>query len=129
MFLSRIILSAVLIFIMAFSTQAQKPEAKEWSIADYVKNLPEKYKTFDGDFHPVSEETTIIDEQNGYAAYMDSPPGGNFEPFPIFETALFKSQTKPPLLVVANMKSDPVCNDYETFFLRRVGNRWTEVKR
>ena len=127
---NQIILLAVLVFIMAFSAQAQK-SASDWSIADYFKNLPEKYKTFHGDFHLVSEETTIIDEQNGYAAYLSNPlePEANNPPFPIFETALFKSQTKPPLLVVANMKSDSVCNDYETFFLRRVGNRWTEVKR
>lgn len=129
MFLSRIILSSVLVFATTFSAQAQKSDTKDWSVADYFKNLPEKYKTFSGDFSAPSKETTVIDEANGYAAYLDSPPGGNFEPFPIFETALFKSQTKSPLLVVSNRKSDLVCTDYETFFLRRVGNNWTEVKR
>ena len=129
MFSARIILAAVFIFITAFSGQAQKRDVKDWSIADSFKNLPKKYKTFGGDFLPPSKETTVIDEQNGYAAYMDSPPRANFEPFPIFEMALFKSQTKPALLVVVNTKSDSVCTEYETFFLRRVGNNWTEVKR
>ena len=128
MFLSRIILLAVLVFITAFSTQAQKLEAKDRSIADCFKNLPEKYITTAGDFAKPSAETLVVDEKNGYAAQMDSPPGGNFEPFPVFEMALFKSQTKPPLFVVSNMKSDPVCTGYETFFLRRVGSKWTEVK-
>ena len=126
---NRIILSAVLVFVTAFSAQAQKRDAEDWSIADYVENLPEKYKTFGGDFSSPSAETTVIDEPNGYAAYMDSPPGGNFDRFPIFEMALFKSQTRPPLLVVSNLKNDHVCSDYETFFLRRVGSKWTEVKR
>ena len=131
MFSARIILFPVFIFITAFSAQAQKRDAKDWSIADYFKNLPQKYKTFDGDFLPPSKETTVIDEPNGYAAYLNLPLHSNPDnpPHPIFETALFKSQTKSPLLVVANMKSDPVCTDYETFFLRRVGNNWTEVKR
>ena len=42
--------------------------------------------------------------------------------------ALFKSQTKTPLLVVANAKSDSVCTEYETFFLRSVGSDLREVK-
>lgn len=129
MFSARIIFAAGFIFITAFSAQAQKRDVKDWSIADYFKNLPEKYKTFDGDFSPPSKETTVIDEPNGYAAYMDSPTGGNFNRFAIFETALFKSQTKPPLLVVANTKSDHVCTKYETFFLRCAGDNWTRVER
>ncbi|MCY7344663.1 MAG: hypothetical protein LH614_00430, partial [Pyrinomonadaceae bacterium] len=64
----RIILLAVLVFVTAFSAQAQKRDAEDWSIADYVENLPEKYKTFSGDFIPPSKETTVIDEPNGYAA-------------------------------------------------------------
>ena len=48
---------------------------------------------------------------------------------PTLEIALFKSQTKSPLVVVANRKSDAVCTDYETFFLRRIGDKWTEVSR
>lgn len=131
MFSSRIILPLVFIFVTAFSAQAQKRDVKDWSIADYFKNLPEKYKTFSGDFFPPSAETTVVDEPNGYAAYLNLPPHSNPDnpPFPIFETALFKSPTKPPLLVVANRKSDPVCTDYETFFLRRVGGKWTRVER
>ena len=42
--------------------------------------------------------------------------------------ALFKSQTKSPLVVVSNQISDSVCIMRETFFLRRVGKNWTEVK-
>ena len=131
MFLWRIILSAVLVFIMTSSVQAQKPTVKDWSIADYFKNLPEIYKTFHGDFSPPSKDTAIIDEEHGYAAYLNSPPGteSKSSQFPIFEMALFKSETKPLLLVVSNRISDSVCTKYETFFLRRVGNKWTEVKR
>jgi len=132
MFLSKIILAAVLVFITAFSVPAQKPEAKDWNIADYLKNLPKKYKTFRGDYDPPTKETTIIDEPNGYAAYLNKPPRPepvNDPPYPIFEMALFKSQTKSPLVVAANLKSDAVCDDYETFFLRRVGDSWTEVSR
>jgi hypothetical protein len=120
-----------LAFVSSVSAQAQKRVAKDWSIADYFKNLPEKYITASGDFMPRSNETAVIDEKNGYAAYLSSPPqpeSGN-PPFPIFETALFKSQTKPPLLVVVNQISDSVCTEYKTFFLRRVGSDWTEVKR
>lgn len=131
MFLSRIILSAVLVFITVFSAQAQKLEAKEWSIADYLKNLPEIYRTFHGDFSPPSKETTVIDEPHGYAAYLNSPPHSNPDnpPFPIFEMALFKSQIKPPLLVVSNMKSDSVCTEHETFFLVSLDGKWAVVKR
>ncbi|MCY7346667.1 MAG: hypothetical protein LH614_10670 [Pyrinomonadaceae bacterium] len=127
----RIILLAVLVFVTAFSAQAQKRDAEDWSIADYVENLPEKYKTFEGDFSLPSKETTVIDESNGYAAYLNNlpDPDSNYQPYPMFEMALFKSKTKPPLLVVSNMKSDSACNEYETFFLRRVGSKWTQVKR
>ena len=129
MFSRKTILTSIFIFVAAFSASAQKRAADEWSIADYFKNLPEKYKTFSGDFSPPSKETSVIDEQNGYAAYMNFPPGGNFEPFPIFEMAIFKSKTKPPLVVVSNLKSDSACSEYETFFLQRVGSKWTDVKR
>lgn len=113
----------------AFSAQAQTRNAKEWSIADYFKKLPKKYITASGDFSPPSTETAVIDEKNGYAAYLSSPPKPDFEPRPVFEMALFKSPTKPPLLVVSNLKSDEVCAEYETFFLRHVGTDWTEIKR
>ena len=130
MFSKAIILSLVLIFVTAFSAHAQKTALEDWSIADYFKKLPKKYKTFRGDFDPPTKETTIIDEPNGYAAYLSHPiiPDSINPPFPIFEMALFKSQTEPPLLVVANTIDAHDCTDYETFFLRRVGSNWTEVK-
>ena len=126
MFLSKIILATALVFVTAFSAQAQKSAVEDWSIADYFENLPEKYKTFGGDFPLPSKETTVVDEPNGYGAYLNT---SSLPKFPVFEMALFKSQTNPLLLVVSNMKSDSVCTDYETFFLRRVGSKWTEVKR
>jgi hypothetical protein len=98
--------------------------AQDWSIADYLKNLPEKYKTFHGDFSQPSKETTVIDEKNGYAGYLKMPGGTEMS----FEMALFKSENAPPLLVVSNEQSDMQCSFYETFFLRRVGKEWVEVK-
>lgn len=130
MFSKKIILTATFALVAAFFASAQKRVADDWSITDYFKNLPEKYKTFSGDFLPPSTETTVIDDPNGYAAYLNSPSNNNSDnpPFPIFETALFKSGTKTPLLVVSNLKSDPVCEEHETFFLRRVGESWREVE-
>lgn len=129
----KVTLLLFLIFAVAAPARAQQPDANEWRIADYLKNLPEKYITASGDFAPRSKDTAVVDEKNGYAAYLSSPPlketDSSYAPFPIFEIALFKSQMKPPLLVVSNTKSDPVCTDYETFFLRRVGNKWSEVRR
>lgn len=98
--------------------------AQDWSISDYLKNLPEKFKTFEGDFHPPSEETTIIDEKNGFAGYLKVPGGTERS----FEMALFKGRNAPPVIVVSNEQSDMQCSSYETFFLRRVGNQWVEVK-
>jgi hypothetical protein len=98
--------------------------AQEWSISDYLKNLPEKFKTFAGDFHPPSKETTVVDERNGYAGYLKVPGGTEMS----FEMALFKSRDAPPLVVVSNEHSDMQCSSYETFFLRRVGDEWVEVK-
>jgi hypothetical protein len=97
---------------------------QDWSISDYLKNLPEKYKTFHGDFSPPSKETTVIDEKNGYAGYLKAPGGSEMS----FEMALFKSENAPPLVIVTNEQSDMQCSFYETFFLRRVGNKWVEVK-
>ncbi len=129
---SKVILLLVFIFIAAFSTPAQKRDAEDWSIADYVKNLPKKYITATGDFPKPSAENITVDADNGYAAaFTDFPvkPESLDIATPIFQMAVFKSQTNPPLLVVTNLKSDPVCDEYETFFLRRVGSVWTEVKR
>ena len=98
--------------------------AQDWGISEYLKNLPEKYKTFEGDFSPPSKETTVIDEKDGYAGYLKVPGGTDM----FFEMALFKSKDAPPLLVVSNERSDMHCSSYETFFLRRVGGKWVEVK-
>ena len=98
--------------------------AQEWSISDYLKHLPEKYKTLTGDFHPPSEQTTVIDEKNGYAGYLKVPGRAEMS----FEMVLFKSSNAPPLVVVTNEHSDMQCSSYETFFLRRVGREWVEVK-
>lgn len=128
MFSKRIILSLVCVFIAAFSAQAQNRGGYDSGIADYFVNLPKKYITASGDFAPPSDETSIIAAANGYAAYMSAPYNKNADnqPFPIFEMAIFKSQTKRPLLVVSNLKSDPVCSEHETFFLRRTANNWTD---
>ncbi len=114
-----------LVFITAFSARAQTRTVKDWSVADYFESLPEKYKTFGGDFLPPSKETTVMDEQNGYVAYMDSPSGSNFEPFPIFEMALFKSQTKPALLVAPVAKAKEMYHP-ETF--GRTGTDFVKVE-
>ncbi len=98
--------------------------AQDWGVSDYLKNLPEKFKTFEGDFSPPSKETTVIDEKNGYAGYLKEPGGADMS----FEMALFRSKGAPPLVVVSNERSDMQCSSYETFFLRRVGNKWVEVK-
>ncbi|MCY7344889.1 MAG: hypothetical protein LH614_01615 [Pyrinomonadaceae bacterium] len=122
-------MSSVFIFVTAFSAQAQKSDAKDWSIADYFKNLPKKYITAEDDgYAQPSAETLVVDEKNGYAAQMESSRRLTVEPFPVFEMALFKSQTKSPLVVVTHRTIATPCSDYEIFFLRRTGNRWTEVK-
>jgi hypothetical protein len=97
---------------------------QDWSISDYLKNLPEKYKTFHGDFSAPSKVTTVIDEKNGYAGYLKAPGGSEMS----FEMALFKSKNAPPLVVVTNEQSDMQCSFYETFFLRRIGHEWVEVR-
>lgn len=127
-----IILASIFIFAAAHSAPAQKSEAMDWSIADYVKNLPEKYITASGDFPKPSAENITVDEKNGYAAaFTDYPIEADSvdAAFPVFQAALFKSKSKLPLLVVSNYQSDHVCEKYETFFLRRIGNKWTEVER
>lgn len=97
---------------------------QEWGINDYLKNLPEKYKTFRGDFSAPSKETIVIDEKNGYLGYLKAPGGSEMS----FEMALFKSKNAPPLVVVTNEQSDMQCSFFETFFLRRIGDKWVEVK-
>jgi hypothetical protein len=98
--------------------------AQDWGVSDYLKNLPEKFITFEGDFTPPSKETTVIDEKNGYAGYLKVHGGTDMS----FEMALFRSQNAWPLVVVSNERSDMQCSSYDTFFLRRVGNKWVEVK-
>lgn len=132
MYSKKIIFTAIFIIIATFSASAQKREANDWSIADYIKNLPEKYITATGDFPKPTVEKITVDEKNGYAAAFTDYPV-TLEQFvaapTVFRAAIFKSQTAPPLLVVSNFKSDAVCDEYETFFLRHVGSKWTEVKR
>ena len=117
--LMRILIGTLSILLcLAIPTYAQ-----DWRISDYLKNLPEKFITFEGDFTPPSKETTVIDEKNGYAGYLKVPGGTDMS----FEMALFRSQSAPPLVVVSNERSDMQCSSYDTFFLRRIGNKWVEV--
>lgn len=127
MFSKKIALSLFFVFVVAISAQAQNRGAYDSGIADYFNNLPKKYITATGDFPPPSNENSIIAPGNGYAAYMSAPFNKNAdtEPFPIVEMAIFKSESKTPLLVVSNLKSDSVCSEHETFFLRRAGSDWT----
>jgi len=131
MFSARIILLAVLVFATAFSATAQKSDANEWTMEDYVNNLPEKYITTHGvNFATPTAKTMFVDVGNDYASHIICPPTENwdYEPYAVFQMGLFKSQAKPPLLVVSNYLSGD-CDTYETFFLRRVGGNWKEVKR
>ena len=129
MFLKRVTLACSFVLIAAVFASAQPQVADDWGIAKYFENLPAKYTTASGDFSKPTVETTVVDEKNGYAAaYLNSSRELN-DSFPIFEMALFKSQSRPSLLVVSNVKSDHVCTEHETFFLRRVGSGWAEVER
>ncbi len=98
---------------------------------DYLRALPEKYRTYSGDFakEPTAERT-IKDLKNGYIAFLDKAPakGEAFPPYPIFEIAIFKSASGEALLVVSNLISDPVCTAHETFFLRQRGPEWVDVR-
>ncbi|MEZ5428588.1 MAG: hypothetical protein R2747_20245 [Pyrinomonadaceae bacterium] len=110
--------------LFLFPVNAQKPA--DWKISDYLKNLPTEFKTFSGDFaSEPNEKTTVIDDRNGYAVYLSSEAK---DAFPILEMALFKDARGQHLLVVSNLQSDPVCNFYQTFFLRRDGEKWLEVR-
>jgi hypothetical protein len=117
-------MKSLLCFLSILLCLAPPANAQDWSISDYLKNLPERFKTSHGDWSPPSKETTVIDEKNGYAGYLKAPGATEMS----FEMALFKSKNAPPLLVVSNEQSDMQCSFYETFFLRRVGNEWVEVK-
>ena len=117
--MKNLLVSLSILLCLAISAYAQ-----DWSISDYLKNLPERFKTFEGDFSPPSKETTVTDEKNGYARYLKVPGRTDMS----FEMALFKSKNAPPRVVVSNERSDMQCSSYETFFLRRVGNRWVEAK-
>ncbi len=119
---------ALIFFVFSVSTAfAQKNS--DWKISDYLENLPKEYKVFTGDFIAINPtaETTLIDDKNGYAAYFDQP-FKNENAFPIFEMAVFKKKNGEEILVVSNMISDPVCNEYKTFFLQRAGANWLDVK-
>lgn len=111
------------LFIPAFGQKSSG-----WKISDYLKNLPQEYKTFSGDFQTEpNDETTLIDDKNGYAAYF-SQPKNDENAYPIFEIALFKKSNGEEILVISNLKSDPVCSEYETFLLQRKGDNWIDVK-
>ncbi len=115
----------ILTFLFLFAAQTS---AQDWKISDYLKNLPKEFKVFSGDFSSeVSEETTLIDDKNGYAAFYDQPV--KYEAaFPIFEMAVFKKANGEQILVVSNSIIDPVCTAYKTFFLQKSGEDWIDVK-
>lgn len=128
---NQINLLAALATLTAVSVHAQRPVMNDWRISDFFSTLPESFITTTGDFAKPSAENIVFDENNGYAAtYMNSPePGSDYQPFPTFQMALFKSEIKLPLIVISNTKNDHVCTDYETFFLRYDDRTWTEVGR
>lgn len=107
-------------------------EKAEWTIGDYLKNLPERYKTYSGDYpKPPPKEAIVLDEENGYASIMRTPSDGvqTFDgEHAIFEMAIFRRAKGDPLLVVSNEISDSVCVRYETFFLQRRGNSWLDAR-
>lgn len=122
---SKICAVTLIAFLFAATAFSQQATA-EWKIDDYLKNLPEKYKTYSGDFQMTpTGETTIADTKNGYAAYLSSTAE---DAFPIFEMAIFKQANGEAVVVVSNTIADPVCTTHETFFLRRKGNVWTSVQ-
>lgn len=112
-------------FLLVLTTNAlsQKPVSK-WQISDYLENLPEKYKQL-GHHNPPTKKTTIIDNKNGYAAYL-----GSEDEFaePILEMALFKPKKGTPTIVVTNLEDDHVCMNSYTYFLQVKNNKWVDVK-
>lgn len=121
---------SLLAFAVCTLFPAESQAQKDWSMATYLNNLPPRYKSFSSNGLPFTRESTIIDEENGYAAYFEPlPPGVNFNgtQVPILEMALFRSEKRPPLVVVSNRIVDSNCERWETFFLRHIGKGWSEV--
>ncbi len=115
--------------ILSASVVAQ--DEKDWTVEDYLRDLPEKYRTHSGDFqNEPTAETTIKDIRNGYLAYLSQAPhpDANFAPYPIFQMAIYKQSNGEPLVVVSNTVSDSVCTKHETFFLRKRGAVWQDVR-
>lgn len=113
--------------LSAASVFAQK---EQWTIRDYLKNLPEQYKTYSGDFpKPPPAEAIVLDAENGYAAILSAQAGvRSSNPYPVFEMAIFKRSNGELLLVVSNRISDSVCLTHETFFLQKRGDSWLDVR-
>ena len=105
------------------SVYSQKP-VNQWKISDYLDNLPAKYKLL-GNFAGPTENTTIIDNKNGYAAYLH---GEDDPSYAALEMALFKPNKGIPTLVVTNVEDDHVCGNNYSHFLQLRGKRWIDVK-
>ena len=105
--------------------------ANEPTVEDYLRDLPKKYRTHYGDFqNEPTPETTIKDLRNGYIAFLDRAPHPNDDsaPYPIFEIAVFKQANTEPLIVVSNTLADSYCVQHESFFLRKRGTSWRDVR-
>lgn len=117
---------SLFIAIAALSSSAFSQYSSDWKISDYLKNLPKQYKTYESDISEPTVESTLIDDKNGYAAYLTAPKGDPEKVY--FEMALFKPQKGAPTIVVSNYNYDFVCFKYDTFFLQKQGNNWIEVR-
>lgn len=115
------------ILLSLFVTNAFSQKQSDWKISDYLENLPKKYKTFFGNIDTSAESfKTIIDNKNGYAAYVQTHTDTEDEIY--FEMAIFKPQKGVPTLVISNYQDDGVCSRFETFFLQKKGSNWVDVK-
>lgn len=106
--------------------QGNRPEdlsAQSRTIRRFIEALPEKYVVYFGDFS-ITEK--IIDEKNGYAAYVEKRPNRP-EPMILFEVAKFNKAGSGAVIVVSNLQYDHVCFDYETFFLTYDKGEWRDV--
>lgn len=96
-----------------------------------MRELPEKFRTYSGDFEKgPTRDRTIKDLKNGYIAYLDKAPSAeqSSPPYPIFETAVFKQDNGESLVVISNYRYDMVCTSHDTFFLRKRGSEWVDVR-
>lgn len=116
---------SIFLLLLVFATNAlpQKPLSK-WKVSDYLENLPEEYKLF-GNQGPPTKNTTIIDDKNGYAAFMSSE---DEYAIPMLEMALFKPNKGESTIVVTNLEDDHVCMNNYSYFLQIKDNRWVDVK-